>query len=95
MLEMLVGAGIFAAGVFIGRFLPNRRRRNELEERKPMCSCGHAVSFHGDDGRCRATNDVSKWEGGHWTGNVQEQCTCQKYTGPQPLPSFFAPEITD
>ncbi|MEQ7125798.1 hypothetical protein ABN034_14900 [Actinopolymorpha sp. B11F2] len=95
MLEMLLGAGIFAAGVAIGRFLPNRRRRGELGERKPVCACGHAVSFHGEDGCCRATKEVSKWDGGRWVGNVQEPCECQRYTGPQPLPSFYAPEISD
>lgn len=92
MLEMLIGAGIFAAGVAAGRFLPNRRRSNEP---KPQCSCGHAVSFHGPDGHCSAMVDVTKWENGRWLGNMREQCTCQRYTGPQPLPAFYAPEISD
>jgi hypothetical protein len=70
MLEMLIGAGIFAAGVVAGRFLPNRRRG--IESPKPQCSCGHAVSFHGPDGRCSAMVEVTKWDQGRWQGNVRE-----------------------
>lgn len=93
MLEMLIGAAIFGAGLVTGRLLPGRRRG--ANESRPICSCGHAMSFHGQDGRCNATREVSRWNGPRWAGNVQEQCRCQKYTGPQPLPSFYAPEITD
>lgn len=95
MIEMLVGAAIFAAGVVAGRFLPARRKSGRGKEVQPICSCGHAVSFHGEDGRCNAKTEVTKWDNGRWIGNEQQPCTCQKYTGPEPLPTFYAPEITE
>jgi hypothetical protein len=97
VLEMLIGAAIFAAGVAAGRFLPSRRGggRGRRKEIQPICSCGHAVSFHGDDGRCNAQASVATWNNGRWTGQEQQACTCQKYTGPEPLPTFYAPEITE
>ena len=95
MVEMLIGAAIFAAGVVAGRFLPSRRSAGRRKEIQPICSCGHAVSFHGDDGRCNATATVSTWDNGRWTGQEQKPCACQKYTGPEPLPAFYAPEITE
>ncbi|GAB3420845.1 hypothetical protein [Flindersiella endophytica] len=96
MLEMLIGAAIFAAGMAAGRFLPSRRGgRGKQKEIQPICACGHAVSFHGEDGRCRAEAEVTEWKEGRWMGNTRQPCTCQKYTGPQPLPTFYAPEITE
>lgn len=95
MLELLAGAAIFAAGVLAGRFLPDRRgRAGRRKEIQPICACGHAVSFHSADG-CKAQETVSKWDNGRWLGNEQQPCTCQKYTGPEPLPAFYAPEITE
>jgi hypothetical protein len=95
MIEMLVGAAIFAAGVVAGRFLPSRRGSRKPKEIQPICTCGHAVSFHGDDGRCNALAQVTKWDNGRWMGQEEKPCTCQKYHGPQPLPAFYAPEISE
>ena len=33
-----------------------------------------------------ATRDPVAWE--------QVQCSCRQYSGPQPVPAFYAPEIT-
>ena len=81
---MLDGAAILAAGVVLGRFLPARRRGHRLRKDKgPVCGCTHHVSFHaGGSGRC---HKISSWD--------NSGCRCQKYTGPEPLPEFYAPEI--
>ena len=74
-------AVIALAGVLIGRFLPNRRKRNDLKPIKPICGCKHHLSYHDPaTGRCR---------NGDWGG-----CACRQYSGPQPLPEYFAPEMT-
>ncbi|WP_020576900.1 hypothetical protein [Actinopolymorpha alba] len=95
-MEMLAGAAILLAGILIGRFLPSRRSAAPKPKGiQPVCGCGHGSSFHGEDGRCQATNETAQWDGGNWAGIGTVPCTCQKYVGPEPLPSFYAPEIAD
>ena len=95
-MDLIIGAVILLAGILIGRFLPGLgRQRRSAQEVQPVCGCGHAPSFHGADGRCHAANQVAQWDQGRWTGNESVPCTCQKYTGPEPLPAFYAPEITE
>jgi len=87
---MLEGALILLAGVLVGRFMPGRRRRPKpLPPPKPICGCGHHRSFHSDGKAC--TKDVERYnsiKGTHWV-----ECACGEYTGPEPAPSFYAPEI--
>ncbi|GAA2760119.1 hypothetical protein F4554_000326 [Actinopolymorpha rutila] len=96
-MELIIGAVILLAGILIGRFLPGlgRSRRSALGEVKPLCGCGHASSFHEERGRCHALNEVTRWDGGRWAGIESVPCNCQKYTGPEPLPAFYAPELTE
>lgn len=96
-MEMVTGALLVVAGIVIGRILPDRRFRfrSPKEEVKPVCGCGHGTSFHGSDGRCNALSEVTRWDSGRWAGTDPVRCTCQRYTGPEPLPAFYAPEITD
>lgn len=85
---MIEGALILLAGVLVGRFLPGRRRKlKPMPERKPVCGCGHGLHDHDEDG-CKAQVCYDRLLGS-W-----RQCTCRKYVGPQPLPEFFAPEIS-
>ncbi|MET9019178.1 hypothetical protein ABZV93_04260 [Actinopolymorpha sp. NPDC004070] len=95
-MELIIGAVILLVGILIGRYLPGpgRPRRHALEEAKPLCGCGHSPSFHEEKGRCHGLNEVARWEGGRWAGIESVSCSCQKYTGPEPLPAFYAPEIT-
>jgi len=78
-LSLLLGAAVFASGMLAGRFWPARRRHPKPPKPvKPVCGCGHHVSFHKDrTGLCHA----KAW------------CNCQKYTGPEPMPEYYAPEI--
>lgn len=96
-MELIIGAVILLAGILIGRFLPGpgRSGRSALEEAKPLCGCGHAPSFHDEKGRCHALNEVARWDRGKWAGIESVPCSCQKYTGPEPLPAFYAPELTE
>jgi hypothetical protein len=94
-----VGIGLAAIGSAIGNALEHHRERKdaklahrrqlELEAARrhaapknaTVCGCEHDLAFHNrDTGVCH-----HKAHG--------EQCSCQQYTGPQPLPEFFAPEI--
>lgn len=73
------------------RALELEAKRRELEEKyprpvKPECGCGHHYSFHNaETGRCH-------WRKEHPTGKkVPEECSCQRYTGPEPLPTYYDP----
>jgi hypothetical protein len=92
--SMLAGAGIFLVGMITNRILPVGRRRRKIKPVKPICGCGDSVSFHENGtGRCHATRS-------HFVNRPDADyeltdCGCQKYTGPEPLPSLYAPEITN
>ncbi len=103
---MLVGALIFALGALSGRYLPARRRGPKPV--KPICGCGHHHGMHDPEtGRCHdlvkgnavAVRDAEGDPVLDWDGDVQKtyekiQCGCRRYSGPEPLPELFAPEIT-
>lgn len=96
MIELLAGGGLVTIGILLGRYLPSRRSHTPKPP-KPICGCQHALSFHDrDNGECHATEDVpTRWS---IYGDEREwkkvQCTCRQYTGPTPLDTIYAPEIT-
>lgn len=82
---MIEGAAILAVGLLVGwlggRFGRRRNTGGAPGPVKPICTCGHARSYHLDGkGRCQKVP-------------YDSQCKCQMYDGPQPLPEYFAPEI--
>ena len=80
-------------GVLIGRFLPNRRKGPKPVQ--PICGCGHHHSYHD-----RATSGCG-WTGTQYIGEdargmsqyAPRHCSCKRYSGPEPVPEFYAPEI--
>lgn len=89
---MLEGALIALAGVLVGRFLPGRRRGPKpVPPPKPVCGCGHSVSFHAGGEKACAWVGEKYYRSG--VGTVTPRCTCLKYVGPTPMPEFYAPEI--
>jgi hypothetical protein len=83
---VIEGALVFLAGL-VGGWLAGRlnlKRRRTYRHPDPICGCKHHFSQHDRTGKCYAPTN---W-GANW-----HQCTCQVYTGPQPLPEFFSPEV--
>lgn len=88
-------------GVLLGRFLPNRRKGPKPKpDPKPVCGCKHHHSYHDPQtGQCHGTmrgkaikfNDYASRDPVAWE---QVPCTCRQYSGPQPMPEFYAPELT-
>lgn len=79
-------------GVLLGRFLPNRRKGPKpAKPVQPVCGCEHHHSFHDPkDGHCGYVEQV-------YVGNGRYKphpCGCRTYSGPVPMPEFYAPEIT-
>ncbi len=109
MIELLAGGGLVIAGVLLGRFLPARRRGPKpVKPVQPICGCGHHLSLHDPEtkachGSARGTETAVRDKAGDpvldsW-GYVQTTyekgpCACRHYTGPEPLPDYYAPEIT-
>jgi hypothetical protein len=90
---MIEGAAILLAGILAGVGLDRllgrwpRRKRGEVEA---ACSCGHGIGYHDrETGHCHRRRVVRRNYHDYW-----EPCGCQRYVGPEPLPSFYAPEIT-
>ena len=82
-------AAVALIGVLIGRFLPNRRKGPKPVQ--PVCGCEHHHSFHdGQTGRCGHVERVYLGSGVYGHGDA---CSCKRYSGPEPVPEFYAPEI--
>lgn len=93
---MLEGALILLAGILLGigvRSLPARRRAPKPVE--AVCGCTHHHSMHDPEtGACNASVAVSKYDKyGTWVGKEYKSCACLQYSGPLPLPAYYAPEI--
>ena len=85
-------------GVLLGRFLPNRRKGPKPPKPvQPVCGCGHHHSYHDPKtGECHGMmrGEPAQYDGmGYATAYKQVPCTCRQYSGPQPVPEFYAPEI--
>jgi hypothetical protein len=91
-LDLLAGGGLVAIGTLIGRFLPARKRAPRPPE--PVCGCDHHRSYHeGGSGACHHVE--REYQGYVYDPPYAEvPCTCQVYTGPEPLGSYYMPEIT-
>jgi len=82
---LLIGAAVYAAGLFTSRFLPARKRGPKPVE--PVCGCGHHHGFHDPQtGECHGKMLIPGYGHNH-------PCTCRQYSGPVPLPEYIAPEI--
>lgn len=85
-LSLLIGAGVFAAGLVTGRAWPGRKRKPRSVE--PLCGCKHHYSFHDPK--------TSACHGKNYEGNFYyAPCTCRAYAGPTPMPEYYAPEIAN
>lgn len=96
--EILTG-GIVAVGAFLaGQWLPHPGRRKVKAPKpvQPICGCTHHHSFHDPKtGECHGTFRRRLYgSSGADLGLRDNPCTCRQYTGPQPLPEVYAPEIT-
>lgn len=82
---MAIGTITFYARV-MRKPAPDQQKPVKGRSPQPICGCGHHRSFHTENGECH-----------HWTPQgrvVERMCGCQKYIGPEPLPQYYAPEIT-
>jgi len=102
VIELLAGAGIGVAGYIAGQWLPRPHRKRSHKPPKPVrpiCGCGHDRSYHdGETGQCHGLMDGDPLRYNAWnepTAWKQVPCACRHYTGPEPLPSLYAPEITE
>jgi hypothetical protein len=100
ILDVLGGAGagimIFELGQWLPR-PPSLRRRRAPAAPKPVCGCDHHYSLHDPEtARCHGTvKSTSAYNHiGVWVGHKDLPCTCRRYSGPVPLPEYFAPEIS-
>lgn len=87
-LTLLEGALILLTGMGIGRFWPARRRGPKPKPpARALCGCKHEASYHDPKtSHCHASV--------YRAGGYYVTCTCRQYTGPVPLPEYYAPEIS-
>lgn len=94
---MLEGALIALVGVLVGRFMPGRRRGPKpIPPPQPICGCTHHFALHDPETKaCHGTVKTRKHNAiGDHIGYTYPACACRQYTGPTPMPEFFANEIS-
>lgn len=93
----ILEGGLVAVICFLlGRYLPARKRHAEKPP-KPVCGCAHHYSFYDPEtSECHgAVDEPTKFDAyGHEIAWKKVQCACRHYTGPEPLPEMYAPEIS-
>jgi hypothetical protein len=92
-------AAVALIGVLLGRFLPNRRKRPKPKAApEPVCGCGHHHGFHDPKtGECHGMMNGKPVRYNTWNEPMAYEkvpCTCRQYSGPVPMPEFYAPELT-
>jgi hypothetical protein len=93
---VLEGALILLAGILIGiGFGRLPARRKGPKPAVAVCGCTHHHSMHDPEtGECNSEEAVSRYDRyGNWTGKEYKPCACRRYSGPEPLPVFYATEI--
>jgi hypothetical protein len=94
-LSLLIGGVLLGTGWLVGRFAPGRRQGPKPVT--PICGCEHHLAHHDPKtGQCGAEDrrvikrdraqEPIAWEA--------TPCTCKQYSGPIPIDSVYAPEIT-
>lgn len=95
MIELLAGAGLIAGGIVLGRLTVRPRRTGTVVPPR-RCSCKHARSSHEHPtGPCHEqVEQANRWDSyGKPTGYVYVPCPCQRYDGPEPMPSTYWPGV--
>lgn len=85
-----------AAGIILGWFLARRSPRQAPAEPKPVCGCGHHYAMHDPKtGKCNVGwREPCRWNRHNVpTEWMDANCACLRYSGPEPLPGFYAPDI--
>lgn len=102
-LIMIFGGGtIGSAGTWVGKHFDRRQKNKHALQRmklqkqidgstpkpvKAICGCGHDLAFH--DRETDACHHEQIPEGLIYP----RRCSCQRYTGPELLPTVIAPDI--
>jgi hypothetical protein len=96
MIDML-SVGIVSAATAIGYVAGSRRRRTGGNDNaKPICLCGEQYGAHDPEtGACQGGEYVSINQGNGRYKDVWVRCPCVRYTGPQPLETYWVSPIAD
>ena len=73
-----------AAGLIVWHGNRELKAEQKAMEGKPFCGCGHHRAMHDP-----ATNECHEQA----KDDDERRCPCRQYVGPEPLPSYYAPEI--
>jgi hypothetical protein len=87
--SLLEGGGIAIGAMVLDRFLPApKRRRKGYGKQKTICGCKHHHAFHNKEtGKCAGLVRHFEIDGLMF---VYDECGCQQYSGPEPVPEYVA-----
>jgi hypothetical protein len=87
---------ILSVGLFLGMLL-RMRQNSSAKLPEAVCGCEHHHAMHDPvTGHCHALINGEPLKYNSWkepTAWTQVQCPCRRYSGPEPLPVYYAGEI--
>lgn len=100
MLTLVIIVCAFISGAFFARLVITRPPKPPKPP-QAICTCGHGKGHHIDGkGACQGEEKREvRWWTDAWGSTYPNKwdwfpCRCLSYTGPEPLPVFFSPEIS-
>lgn len=92
--SMAVGGGLVLVGWLLGRI---SRKRKMPKTPEPICGCKHHHSHHDPKtGECFSKRKVVTHYDIYGVPRSWKEmpCTCKQYSGPEPITTYYAPEIS-
>ena len=93
-ISLAVGAGLFAAGLVVGKL--TRRQDPAGTTSQPICGCSHGLEQHDPETKVchgQILHKDARTEYGEWIGNQWVPCSCRQYVGPKPFEELYAPPL--
>jgi hypothetical protein len=80
-------------------YAERRELATQAANRPPeaVCGCTHHLAMHDKQGACHGTVEAAvEWDANRQPTRYEaRRCECQRYVGPEPLPTLYAPDLAD
>lgn len=88
-----IAVALLGTGWLIGR---HGRLKSRPKQPEPWCLCEHHYGAHDPEtGECLASELRSRYTDAAGRHDVDYDCPCARYTGPEPIQQYWVPPAAD